>query len=110
MSYSDSERWHFAASITRCARGVYLVEVDVGDDFEPHMIHWAAATPAKARRWARGKAHGPIHWVDHNINPGELVFGYVKRKHYHRPAQEQIDLDGLEAELVEARDSGVLSV
>jgi len=80
--YDDVNWWHQAATITQCARGVYLVVVDIGDENNPCPAHWACATPAKARRWARAKGNGPIHWVDVNMNPDEFVLGYVLRKHY----------------------------
>lgn len=79
--YDDVNRWHQAATITQCARGVYLIGVDIGDENNPCPVHWACSTPAKARRWARAKANGPIHWVDVDFL-ASASFGYVLRKHY----------------------------
>lgn len=80
--YDNTLHWHFAAAITRCSRGAYLIRVDVGDEIESADWHWAAPNVREAKAAARRKAPGPIHWVDQRLNPDELLFGYVLRKHY----------------------------
>lgn len=81
-SFDDSEHWYIAGVIVRCSRGAYALQVDVGDETEPMLEHWAASNVEAAKAWIRSHAKGPVHWSENALNPGDEVLAYVLRKHY----------------------------